>query len=238
MALLVDFIPYVVPFAAGCADPLALRAIREAVARFCEESLLVQSRQTLQKIEDADAVVGDFDASFYAGLTVNGELRYPIATLGSAQYVGVAPTGMRPHQILSMWADDSVVEPVPTSHLDVTPNWPARDGAAMYFTRLGNEAAVLTPVPQTLPATLSASIAYTTQLAGSQVPDVLLYQWRTGIQHGALAYLYSIPGQPFSDPNAAEMNGVKFRTEIAKARIEVNRGRTVASVAPRPVFFE
>lgn len=68
------------------------------------------------------------------------------------------------------------------------------------------------------------------------VPSEALVQYSNAVEAGALAYLLRIPGQPWTDPNAAERYDRDFRVGIANAKAQVQRNHNMGSqrVRPRP----
>lgn len=62
------------------------------------------------------------------------------------------------------------------------------------------------------------------------IPETALIKYRSGIESGALAYLHSIPGQPWSSPVLAEARRREFQSSVNNARAEVQRGFNTGSV--------
>ena len=56
-----------------------------------------------------------------------------------------------------------------------------------------------------------------------EIPDDLLVKWDQVLQAGALAYLLSIPGQPWSDANMAMLKQREFQAGINNARADEQR---------------
>lgn len=71
----------------------------------------------------------------------------------------------------------------------------------------------------------------------TQIPDTGLTKYRTGIEAGALMYLHSVPGQPWSNPNESMLQRRIFQSSISNARAEVQRGFNTGSVRIRPRAF-
>lgn len=70
-----------------------------------------------------------------------------------------------------------------------------------------------------------------------QIPAAPLLKYSTEIEAGALAYLLAIPGQPWSDPQGAVMQGNAFRSGISNGKAEVQRNFNVGSQRIRPRQF-
>jgi hypothetical protein len=71
----------------------------------------------------------------------------------------------------------------------------------------------------------------------ASLPDTGLVKYRSGIEAGALAYLHSVPGQPWSDAQMAEMRRREFQSSINNAKAEVQRAFNTGSVRARPRGF-
>lgn len=52
-------------------------------------------------------------------------------------------------------------------------------------------------------------------------------RWHEAVAHGALYRLYNLPGQPFTDPERGLLNRTLFRSDMADAKIEVQRDGTI-----------
>lgn len=71
----------------------------------------------------------------------------------------------------------------------------------------------------------------------ANIPDTGLIKYRSGIEAGALAYLQSLPGQSWTNPNEALKNQREFQSSINNAKAEVQRGFNTGSVRTRPRAF-
>lgn len=71
------------------------------------------------------------------------------------------------------------------------------------------------------------SITMTLQLqpkAGvTSLPEELLVKWDQALQDGALMYLLNIPGQPWTNPQQAEMHRRSFQAAINNAKLDEQR---------------
>ncbi len=94
----------------------------------------------------------------------------------------------------------------------------------------------LDPIPDRVYSLLVSAIVQPKENA-AQVPETGLTKYRTGIEAGALAYLHSLPGQPWSDARMAEFRRREFQSSINNAKAEVQRGFNTGSVRARPRGF-
>lgn len=69
------------------------------------------------------------------------------------------------------------------------------------------------------------------------IPETGLIKYRSGIESGALAYLHSVPGQPWSNPALAEVRRREFQSSVNNARADVQRGFNTGSVRAQPRAF-
>lgn len=247
MTQLTEFLPFVQPLAQGVAQPVALFHIREACEKFCRETHIIQQRIELQRILTGDTVVGDFDNDYFAGITVNGNLRYPVARVGTAQYVAAAPTGMRPHEIQSAWfrsanstkeSEGEVLYPLTPDAMDVVANYLKTSNVPRYFIRYPDEIVDVVPVPKDIDTNplqeLEVRISFIPLPTASEVSDALFVNWHQYIASHALWKLYETPKQPYYDLTSSREKRRDYRNGVHKARYQVNVGRTRATIQPRP----
>jgi hypothetical protein len=94
----------------------------------------------------------------------------------------------------------------------------------------------LFPIPNQVYG-LTITIALQPKEGAQQIPAPPLVKWSNDIEAGALAYLLSIPGQPWSNPQEAARNNAVFRAAIANGKADVQRGFNVGSQRARPRPF-
>ena len=94
----------------------------------------------------------------------------------------------------------------------------------------------LDPIPDKVYDLLVSAIVQPKQGA-AQIPEDGLVKYRSGIEAGAMAYLHRVPGQPWTDPNAALMCQREFQSSVNNARAEVQRSFNTGSVRTRPRAF-
>lgn len=81
---------------------------------------------------------------------------------------------------------------------------------------------VLYPVPDK-EYQITASIEVAPKAGATQLPDILFNKWEQAMQDGALAYLLSIPGEPWSNPQMAMIYERRYRAAISNAKTDVQR---------------
>lgn len=71
----------------------------------------------------------------------------------------------------------------------------------------------------------------------TQIPEAPLLKYSNEIEAGALSYLLAVPGQPWSDPQGALLQGRVFRSGISNGKAEAQRDFNVGSQRIRPRQF-
>ena len=94
----------------------------------------------------------------------------------------------------------------------------------------------LYPIPDQVYDLLVTAIVQPKEDA-AQVPETGLVKYRDGIEAGALAYLLEIPGQAWTNPQAALIQRARFQSSINNGKAEVQRAFNTGSVRARPRAF-
>jgi hypothetical protein len=94
----------------------------------------------------------------------------------------------------------------------------------------------LFPIPNDIYG-LTVTVALQPKEGAQQIPQPPLIKWSNEIEAGALAYLLSIPGQPWSNPAEAARNDRVFRSAIANGKAEVQKAFNVGTQRARPRPF-
>lgn len=235
MTAISAFLPYVEPYATGCPEPVAKRAIVEALNTFLQDTWYYQVRMNAQRILSTDTVVGTFTDQFNT-ITVNGNARYPVAKTNSEQYVIEAPTGTRPYQIIDVQAGDTMLMPLASATVNEAPNWSTKTGDSQYFTRQPASVAEIFPTPET-PDDLILLVAFTVLYNATEIPAGLFEDHRNPIIAKALSILYMQPSQPYSNPAMAVEEARQYHHGMNEAKIRINKGHTRADVQVRPRYW-
>lgn len=212
MAAITDFLPYVLPYVAGCPSPLAEQYIRDVCIDFCTYSLIAQ------------------------------EAHLPVsARQGVDTYSFTPPQGMEVLMIMRAWYEKAPIavfnldspamrpEMISTRFLGANTN-----GGTPRALKMDNTKTFTLNVA---PATDSAA-AITMQVAlkptrtATTVPDILFNYYAYEIGQGVIARLYQMPGQEFTNPAIAAAPMATYLMARSNGRVQANRafGRTQARI--------
>jgi len=94
------------------------------------------------------------------------------------------------------------------------------------------------PTPDDNSYELVAEVAFVPERDALSLDDDLYELWIDAIRVGTLAYIYAIPGQPFSDLQLAAHYGASFlaKTADAKRRLSFGRVETSHTIKQRPMI--
>ena len=211
------FLPWVLPHVGGCPRPTAEMALRAAAIEWCEQT-------------NGWRHIGSFD------LTEN---RQAI----------VAPAYATIHQIEEATLDGKPL--TPTLFTDARPDEltgaePA--GEPLYLTQVGpNEVSVYPFRPGLLRVSLflkpRAEQAFGTiegdplADANNVVPDFMLIQHAEKLAWGALARIFALPKQAFTDGAAADLYRARFAQACADLQSATIRGQQRAPMRTKPMWM-
>ena len=202
------FFPEVLPYVHDCAEFVAINAIRNACIEFCDRSHYI-----LYETSDIDAVTG------------------------VASYDLTLPDGMMIARIMDGWFTGLQLKPKSEDELRAMfpLDWRTMMGRPQYVSHMTPATVVLTPRP-TADATgaINFIVALRPRRDSTVVDDVVYDRFAEQIGWGARARLYETPNQPYSDPAQGLYYRARFRTAIAEATIERNRGLTRSAQFVRP----
>lgn len=210
------FLPYVLPHALGCSEPLAYQALREAAYEFCTRTNIVNQTFTVTSI----AGQAEYD------LDVPTQMQL-------ARLLKVAWGTDRWLTISDRWdVDDALALRGAVNSYDPTEGDPVAAWAEP-------ETSVFKvyPVPdREVDGMFTVTASYTPTDTATQLDDVLFNRWRTGVVAGALAYLQMMPGQPFT-ANTFARHRDRFETEIGRATAEARKGAAMTSTRVKARAF-
>lgn len=215
MKYLSSFLPFILPSASGCSEPIAKQALIAAAIEFCERTSVVQ--RTLDPV--------DVNAS-------DREIELPVPR---HQAVTTVLKAWFKGRELALPAQTDIH--LPTAYRDNIPDVDGQSGdpVELYHIRAG--VVGLNPVPTTDEENvLTVRAAMRPTRSATQLEDVLFEDWVEVLASGALARLHAMPGQPFTDQVQALNRRGEFQLGIGKAYIESSKGkvRTDLRVTPRP----
>jgi hypothetical protein len=186
-----EFLPEVLPHVPGCADVVAVNAIRNACIEFCTNSLYWQETRDVERYSNSDF------PSFLQ-----------------------APTGARVTSILSVKFNGQPLDPTTEDALDAKYlNWQATTGTApAKYYQPNSDAFSVFPLPS-VSFDLVLRVAYTPIRAGTGVDSAVYQDYLEEISAGAITRLMATPAQPYSNPTAALTYNVVFQKAISSAAI-------------------
>lgn len=202
------FLQEVLPYVHDCPEHVAVAAVRNACIEFCDRSHYV-----LYETPSIDALAG------------------------VASYELTLPDGMTIARIVDGWCFGLPLRP--KSEDDVRAifplDWRNMVGRPQYVTHITASTVVVVPRPQEgAVEAMTFIVALRPTRASTVVEDVLYERFAEQIGWGARARLYATPNQPYSDPTQGLYYLARFRTAIAEATIERNRGLTRSPQFVRP----
>lgn len=177
-----------------CPEPLMDNAIRNAAIEFCQRTL------AWNEAMDAESVAAT-------------DLPY--------QVVGW-PSGSVVCDILAMSVGGKQVDQKNARTLDQRGDWRAETGAVEGYIQTAQDAFDLWPRPAEAVSVIVTAAFAPTKTADT-LPDFLYHQYAEAIAAGALARLFVIPRQPWTDPAAGSGWGGLFNGAIGETRASVMR---------------
>lgn len=202
------FMPYVLPYVAGCPSATAEQALREAAFEFCDLTLCIQTVCRVSAIADEDAYPVE-------SLPQQIPIRVVEAFYGDAKLVSVATDEVDNASALTGNADGGDVE-------SGTP--------VAAFIRNGLCEVGVYPPPNVPvdPKGFVFRVAYAPTRTATSLDDRLYDLWLTYIAAGAVSRLQEMPGQSFTAPPS--FMRLRFLQGVSRARVDARRGRIVASM--------
>lgn len=204
-------LPQVRPQAPACPDTLALGALRDAAAEFCERTLAW--RQTLGAMD---------------------------VLAGQAFYTVAPPPGAELVMVLNVFVAGQRLAPTTEEWLnDDCPGWTTLAPAtpSRYLLASPGQIRLLPPPAKYIPAGLVVAVALRPAGNATLAEDFLVSTWGRALAHGALAILLAMPGQRWSQAALAEHHARQFRAALVDARGQVLKGGQPASLGARPREF-
>lgn len=210
MAAIVDLLQETAQKVRRCPLPTLVNAYREATRSFCS-----QSRWLRRAAEPV--------------LTVANDPQYGIALPSS-------DAGLEVISIRTIVVND--LQGTPQSSWRIGPSDPTtwnpnvQPGQPQQYTYVPEGEFALFPEPDgEYQINLVVCVQPTTD--AQEIPDDLLRKHNRALTQGALAYLYGIPGQPWSDARQAEIERRLFQAGINNATADVQRSYNMGTVMAR-----
>lgn len=207
MKPLSDFYSRITPWVVGCPEPTINQALVDAAVRFCEGAKVIHQRTD------------------------------PVSTQANVSTYEVdSPTQQRVGTVQDVFCNGKPLTPLVG---DARPSPSDRTGTPTHYYGGRADSVFMVHLYPTPDA------AYTLQVDASFVPvrtatsleDELLERWVEAVAVGALAQIFSIPNQPFSDPSQAAAASMAFTGLTMQARREAGRTQIEGSDRIRPRRF-
>jgi hypothetical protein len=190
------FHPDVAAHLAGCPDPVMDRAILNAAIEFCQRSLAWNETQDAETITLAD-------------------LPYQ---------VGGAPAGGVVCEVVSVSVDGNAVDQKNARTLDARGDWRSETGVSEGYVMVAADTIDLWRRPAAADTvSMIVTAAYMPTRSASSLPDFLYTQHAESIAAGALARLFILPGQPWTDAGLATGWRGMFNAAADELRAKVMR---------------
>lgn len=165
---------------------------------------------------------------------VRGMLDTFTTTAGTSEYDLLAVNEQAVSRILRVWVDDTEIggmddnnTPSPTYQTQSTPQ---------AFSNPEPEVLALHPTPDKA-YTINLRVALRPTRSATQVRDELFERHVETIVNGALARLYSMPGEPFFNTQLASAHAAGFKIGINAAMLDASKGRTSTQLRVTPVHI-
>lgn len=217
MTPLTQFLPYVLPYALGAPEPMALQELRTACIEFCNTTLLDQ------------------------------EIATATATANKADYEIAVPPHKALTKILGVLYQDTWLTPTPVESVRSALALRGNVGSATvqaatpetYFQKTPTSAEIsLYPVPDvTTVSMLTIRAAFAPARTATQVEDFLFDDWVDVIAAGALWKLAAVPGQSYTNPDVSARAAAQFNSALRSASIQARTGQIAAASRVRPRSF-
>lgn len=214
MAKYADFLPYVLPYVAGCPEPLAEQHVRDICIDFCNHTLYVQ--ETLDPI-DVQANVSTYE------LAASGRVHL------------VMQAWFKRHKLVVFNGDSALnrAELHNTQFEDAQ----STPGTPRALTMQGQSIMLDTPPLEDAPKALTVRAAVSPTRTSTTVDDSLFNEFAYEIGQGTIARLMLLPNQPFSSPEGAAMHHGQYVTARSKARIRSTNAMGRSATRIQPVRF-
>ena len=201
-------VPSVVMQAPNCPEFTAVYALRMAAVELCQESHLL-----MHTMDPIDVIAGE------------------------ATYDFDVPRDTEAMVVKEVWLEDRPLAPLGESSKN---KWPwlrldSRNVRPAGYTQNGNTSLTLTPVPdKDYLGGLIIRLAIMPTFESTTIDSDLISVWTDTLINGALARLYMIPNQPFTNFELAKVREVQYRQDVVKAKIHANKALTTASLRVQP----
>jgi len=212
-----ELLPYVLPAVPTCSNMLAVQSLRRAAIDLCQESRIWRSTQHPLPLG-------------------NESCEYEFEPPDTAERVRIE------------WVTYEGRRLEPTTELQLfkcNPEWPTRTGKPTHFLEMNTKAIRLWPTPENWfsavdsnmplptinetdydkqPCAITVRISCKPSITASGMDGTVLDDHYNAIVNGALAYLFMIPGHPWSDVTMGQQYQGAFTQGVARAKYQAVDG--------------
>lgn len=211
MRSFVDFLPFVLPYAPSCPEPLAIQYLRQAAIDFCQ-------RTRFWRYVDEFDVAGDTSEIIVAP----GQ-----SSLFEIEKAWFKPTGG------DHWVE---LRRLPYAQIDQTLLDETTDTYTVPNVISQIDYNTVTLVPRAT-GTLRISMFLSPSYEASSCPENLYSNFASTIADGALSEILMIPEQPYTNPNIAALKAGMFNAECDKNFALNVRGQQRAPARTKSSFM-
>ena len=185
-----ELLPEIMPEVVGCPNPVAKRALRNALIQFCTES-------EAYRLPDVRAVA--------------------VQNISEVEFD--VPDQTRVVKVVSLTYEGKPLNPASETILDGTINqWREHTGTpSAFIPRTGNQV-TLYPTPESTELALNATLALTPTQSSTSIDDAFIEAYLESVIAGALNRLMTMRGQPWANPELGVSYGYQFQEAITKAK--------------------
>jgi hypothetical protein len=190
------FLPDVMPSVVGCADPVAVTAVRNACIEFCANT------QYWQEVQDE-----------------------VVLTATDFPYTVPAPTGAQTVQVLAVAVNGRPLGPTTQDELDSRiVDWRTKTGDPQVFFQYNpDELGVYLLPDANRTYSFQLRVAYAPNRTAAGVVSFVYEKHLEAIAAGALTRLLALPAQPWSNPQLAAYYRGFFNNAMTAATIEAQK---------------
>lgn len=205
---IIDLLADIAQIARGAPNPTLIRAYNRAAREFCRQSRWLRHSQP--------------------GVTEAGTPLYSLGTDPDLEVIGIRAVS------LARTTGNTMPRPLRVS---ASTTWRAgeRNAEPQRYAYVPEAQLALNPTPDAVYDLLVTLVIMPTA-ASNSVPAELLPRWDQTLQAGALAYLYEVPKQPWTNLELAQIKKREFQAGIGNAKAaeqkEYQSGTTIARKPP------
>ena len=201
----------------GVPQPVALNAIRSAAIEFCERS-------------------GVWTATHTPINSVANQAAYPFVPEAGTEVCGIFQAWYNGLKIIHRTSAqlESLVSTHGSTFVSGTP-WTAQSGIPKYYTQDRPDEIILAPYPiEAIAAVLTMKVILRPTRAATGMEKWVLDKHFETIAHGAKLRLFSMVQKPWSSPEHAGFNNLKFEKGINDASVHTSQTQVLPEIVTSP----